>query len=80
MAALASPSKAVLSENGVPDRAGTDHIIAQAGRIRTIALLSADHAGMVFGGNLDAAQLVLLLNQAGVVFGALVGFQQCFGR
>ncbi|MEJ2407257.1 MAG: hypothetical protein P8171_23860 [Candidatus Thiodiazotropha sp.] len=64
----------------MPDRAGADDIITQAAAVWTIALLSADHAGVVFHGNLDAAQPVVLFNQAGVVFVTLVGFQQAFER
>ena len=77
---MCSPLKAVLAKYGMSDRAGADDVITQAATVWTIALLSADHAGMLLRGNFDTAQPVVLFNQAGVVFVALVGFQQAFER
>ena len=61
-------------------RTGADKLVADSGTVGTLRLVSADHAGMVFSGDRDAAQMVVFLSEAGMMLGAFGGFLQSFDR
>jgi hypothetical protein len=72
---------AVFPVDGMPYGACADNPLAQFGAIWAIRLLTADHAGMVsLRGDLYPTQMVILICQASVMFGALFGFQLRLGR
>lgn len=58
------------------DRAGADDVLSQVGTVGAVASLTADHTGVMFCGDLDAAQMVVLMCQAGVRLGAFFRFQE----
>jgi hypothetical protein len=62
----------------MPDRTGADDLVPEVGAVGAIRFLATDHACVILGGDLDTAELIILLSQAGMVLGALLGLQQYF--
>jgi hypothetical protein len=56
------------------DRAGADDLGSQLDAVRAIGLIVAEHAGLVSAADPDAAELIILLCQAGMTFSALFRF------
>ena len=61
-------------------RTGADKLIADSGTVSALRLMSANHAGMVFSRDRDAAQMVIFLSKAGMMLIAFGGFLQSFDR
>ena len=73
-------SDPVLAVDGVPDGTGADDLFPQLDAVGTIRTLASNHPGMVLRGDLDSAQLVAFVCQAGMTFGAFLRLEQCLER